>query len=105
MLARAAQAREVLCEVITYLRGVDVGTEKRGAEKQLRGHAAEGPHVQGLPETVIAQEQVRAAVLSRTYLNHPSVRLPRPKAFEYRAGQFSVPKVSEYNLEDAALWA
>ena len=58
MLAGEAQEREVACEEIMFTRGAGAWTEKRAAEKQFRGHAAEGPHVKGLAEAFIAQEQV-----------------------------------------------
>ena len=49
---RGGQEREVAFEVST--RGADAWAEKSVAEKQFRGHAAEGPHVQGLVEAFIA---------------------------------------------------
>ena len=83
--------------------------EQRDAEKQLRAHAAERPHVHGLVVAFVAQEQIWGAALRCTKSHHFAFRR-RPwrrlltKSL-LRAGQPSAPKVTDHNLEYAAPWA
>ena len=91
-----------LLEVIISRWGLDVGTDQRTAELQLRCHDAEGPHVQVTPKLEIAQQQVWRAILDGAHRQHTFFKLPPPQA-QSGIGQDSVPWISEHNLEDTPL--